>query len=226
MSLRKTISSSIILLAFALVILGSGSAQAQDPIDLIQWNEPKPAVERLAGDEWIPPKGWKEATKGVDSIFIYNSGALRHDPATQENFKIFEEKTGIEVNFAEVSSEILFQKTLSTLVSKDPSVTAMSLDSGPYELRQVIGAGWAEPMPFWTEGVKEAYPSSMLPALTGEDGKVYATVDTMRAYQFFYRPSWLKAAGVEEVPTTWQGVREAAKKCADWAHEELGSDYY
>lgn len=226
MSLRKTISSSIILLAFALVILCSGSAQAQDPIDLIQWNEPKPAVERLAGDEWVPPKGWKEATEGVDEIFIFNSGAMRHDPATAENIEIFEEKTGIQVNYAEVSSEILFQKTLSTLVSKDPSVTAMSLDSGPYELRQVVGAGWAEPMPFWTEGVKEAYPSSMLPALTGDDGKVYATVDTMRAYQLFYRPSWLEAAGVEEVPTTWQGIKEAAEKCADWANEELGSDYY
>lgn len=218
----------VILSAFAMNVYASGEQEGdeQNAIDLINWDAPVSAAERLTGDEYILPEGWEEATEGVEEIFYFNSGGMQHDPATQENINQFEEMTGIKVNWAEVSSEILFQKTLNVLVSRDPSVHGMSLDSGPYELKEVIGAGWAEPMPFWTEEVKAAYPDSIVPALTGADGKVYATVDTMRSYVFYYRPSWLEAAGVEKVPETWQEVREAAKKCDDWAKENLGSDYY
>jgi len=218
----------MVLLSVAAVAFAEGKQEGeeQNRVDMINWNEPMPAVDRVTGEEYVLPEGWEKATEGVEKLFYFNSGAMRHDPATKENIDIFEELTGIEVEWAEVSSEILFQKTLNVLVSKDPSVHAMSLDSGPYELKEVIGANWAEPMPFWTEGMREAYPDSMVPALTGQDGNVYATVDTMRSYLLYYRPSWLKAAGVEEVPTTWQGVREAAKKCNDWAKENLGQDYY
>ncbi|MCF7949278.1 MAG: extracellular solute-binding protein [Spirochaetia bacterium] len=219
----------VLMLAFTMGITAEGQKEAdeeQNAIDLINWDAPKAAVDRLTGDEYVLPEGWEAATEGVEEIFYFNSGGMGGDPATAKNIELFQEMTGIEVKWAEVSSEILFQKTLNVLVSKDESVHGMSLDSGPYELREVIGAGWAEPMPFWTDEVKAAYPDSIVPALTGDDGKVYATVDTMRSYVFYYRPSWLEAAGVEKVPETWQEVREAAIKTDAWAKENLGQDYY
>lgn len=220
----------ILMVGFVVIVVAAGKqgekGAERTAVDLIHWDAPKPAVERVSADEYILPEGWEEATEGVDKIFYFNSGAMRHDPATGKNIEIFERLTGIEVKYAEVSSEILFQKTLNVLVSKDPSVHGMSLTDGPNELKEIIGAGWAEPMPFWTPVLKKAYPSSLLPALTGDDGLVYATVDTMRSYLLFYRPSWLEAAGIREVPTNWQDVREAAKKAGQWAKENLGPDYY
>jgi ABC-type glycerol-3-phosphate transport system substrate-binding protein len=218
--------SALLLIALLIGCFSPSTEAAEDRIAMINWDAPKLAVERVTDDQYVLPEGWKEATEGVEEIFYFNSGGMSHDPATEKNIEIFEKLTGIKVNFAEVSSEILFQKTLNVLVSRDPSVHGMSLDSGPYELRQVIGAEWAEPMPFWTEALQQTYPSSILPALTGRDGKVYSTVDTMRSYLLYYRPSWLEAAGVEKVPETWQEVREAAKKAGDWAKENLGDDYY
>lgn len=228
MRTRALLVALVVLVALSMAAWAEGGqeagAAAESPID---WNAPQMAVDRITGEEWIPPEGWEEATEGVEELFYFNSGAMRHDPATQENINIFEDKTGITVTWAEVSSEILFQKTLNVLVSKDPSVHGMSLDSGPYQFEQVIGAGWAEQLPYWTDEVKAAYPDAMVPALSDDEGNVYATVDTMRSYLLFYRPSWLEAAGVDpESLTTWQGVREAAQQAGEWAQENMGQDFH
>lgn len=193
---------------------------------LINWDGPVSAAERLSADKYILPEGWEKAVEGVESIVYFNSGALAHDPATVVNIKKFEELTGIKVNAIEVSSLILFDKTLSVLVSRDPSIHGMSLTDAPLELSQIIGAGWAAFLPFWTPEVQNIYPKALVDAMRGRDGRVYATCDTMRVYVLFYRPSWLKAAGVEKVPETWQEVREAALKCREWAKENLGPDYW
>lgn len=223
---KSKLMIGVLMIAFLFVSIGPTGAQQKNPLQLINWNKPVPAVDRLTGDKYILPQGWKQATKGVKQITYFNSGAMRHDPATAKNIEIFEKRTGIKVNHIDVSSTILFQKTLNVLVSKDPSIHAMSLTDAPMELSQIIGGGWVEPLPFWTPEVQKAYPPALVEALQGPDGKFYATCDTMRGYLLFYRPSWLKAAGVEEVPTTWQGVRKAAKKAREWAKKNLGEDYY
>ena len=58
------------------------------------------------------------------------------------------------------------------------------------------------------------------------DGNSYAGINVVQWYNFFYRPSWLKAAGVEKIPETWTEIYEAAKKCREWAKENKGPDYY
>lgn len=194
--------------------------------ELIDWDRPISAGERLSAEEYILPEGWEKATEGVEEIFYFNSGGMRHDPATAENIRIFEELTGIKVNYAEVSSLILFDKTLSVMVARDPSVHASSLTDAPLELSQVIGANWTVELPFWTPEVQALYPSGLVEAMRGPSGHIYATVDTMRAYVLFYRPSWLEAAGVAKVPETWEEVREAARKTREWAVENLGPGYY
>ncbi|RKX78359.1 MAG: hypothetical protein DRP87_06565 [Spirochaetes bacterium] len=228
--MKKILILSIVLLLSVVTTAVAGGQkekiEKEGVLGLINWDAPKTALERLTGDEYILPEGWDKTTEGVEKIFYFNSGAMRHDPATAKNIEVFENLTGIKVDYAEVGSDILFQKTINVFVSRDGSVHGMSLTDGPNELKEVIGAGWAEPMPFWTPEVRKAYPAGLVSAMTGADGKVYATVDTMRSYLLFYRPSWLKAADIEKVPTTWQEVREAAKKAGDWARKNLGPDYY
>jgi len=217
----------LIWLVVALGFISLVSLGAKVPAwQLINWDGPVSAAERLSADEYILPEGWEKAVEGVKSITYFNSGALRHDPATVVNIEKFEALTGIKVKAIEVSSLILFDKTLSVLVSRDPSIHGMSLTDAPLELSQVIGAGWAAPLPFWTPEVQAIYPKALVDAMRGRDGRVYATCDTMRVYVLFYRLSWLKAAGVDKVPETWQEVREAAKKCREWAVENLGPDYW
>ncbi len=216
-----------VVLSFLLVVIAAVAIAADKPAwELINWDKPVPAAQRLAADKYILPEGWQRATEGVKSIYYFNSGAMKDDPATAENLKEFEQLTGIHVNYAEVSSLVLFDKTLSVFVSRDPSVDAMSLTDGPMELSTVIGAGWAVPLPFWTPAVQAEYPKALVDAMRGPDGRIYATCDTMRSYVLFYRPSWLKAAGVDKPPETWQEVREAAKKCREWAVKHLGPDYW
>ena len=217
----------LIWLVVALGFISLVSLGAKVPAwQLINWDGPVSAAERLSADEYILPEGWEKAVEGVKSITYFNSGALRHDPATVVNIEKFEALTGIKVKAIEVSSLILFDKTLSVLVSRDPSIHGMSLTDAPLELSQVIGAGWAAPLPFWTPEVQAIYPKALVDAMRGRDGRVYATCDTMRVYVLFYRLSWLKAAGVDKVPETWQEVREVAKKCREWAVENLGPDYW
>ena len=57
-------------------------AGAKKSYEQINWNKPKPIGERVAGQKYIPPEGWKEAVKGVAKIKVSNFGALEHDPAT------------------------------------------------------------------------------------------------------------------------------------------------
>ena len=194
--------------------------------ELINWDAPVSAAERLSADEYILPEGWEKAVEGVEYIVYFNSGGLEHDPATVVNIEKFEELTGIDVRPIEVSALILFDKTLSVMVARDPSIHGMALTDAPLELAQVIGAEWATPLPFWTPEVQAIYPKALVDAMRGPDGRVYATCDTMRVYLLFYRPSWLKAAGVERVPQTWQEVREAARKAREWALANLGPDYW
>ena len=50
--------------------------------------------------------------------------------------------------------------------------------------------------------------------------------DTYKSGISYLRPSWLKAAGVEGTPETWEGYIAAAKKCREWAKKNLDQTYY
>jgi ABC-type glycerol-3-phosphate transport system substrate-binding protein len=217
----------VFCLATALVLgLGLASpAQAKKAYEYIDWNKPKPMTERLLADKYILPKGWEKATKGVKELVFFNSGSLKGDIATAIGMELFEKKTGIHMKCIEVGAAYTFPKFLSVVTSKDPSVHFGFIRT-EVEYAHVASAGWVHPIDeLWTPAVQKLYSPGMVDALDW-GGHYYGSVNIVQWYVFYYRPSWLKKAGVTKIPETWEEVYHAAKKCREWAKENLGKDYY
>lgn len=229
--MRKTLTKTSVafMVVMALSLMGFSQellAAGKKPWEMIQWDKPRPAHERLSADEYVLPKGWKEATKGVKRVLHFNAGGMEHDPGTLANFELFEKLTGIKVDYVEVSDQILLQKTISALVSRDPNVTSMCVSEPAFELQHLISANWIEPMDvIWGPKVQAIYPPGLLRILKGPDGRFYGTVDTQKAAMMYARPSWLKAAGVG-IPDTWEETVVAAKEARKWAVENLDRTYW
>ena len=221
--------SVIFLIAMAISLMGFSPelmAAAKKPWETIQWDKPRPADQRLSAPEYILPEGWQEATKGVKWILHFNAGAMEHDPGTLANFKLFEKLTGIKVDYVEVSDQVLLQKTISALVSRDSKITSMCVSEPAYSMQHLISANWIERMDaIWGPKVQKIYPPGLVQIMKGPDGHIYGTVDTQKANMMYLRPSWLKAAGVG-IPTTWGEMVEAAKKAREWAEKNLDQTYW
>ncbi|NOZ28695.1 MAG: extracellular solute-binding protein [Chloroflexi bacterium] len=199
--------------------------EAKKAWELIDWNKPVPMTDRLLADEYILPEGWDKATEGVKELVFFNSGALKDDIATAIGMRLFEQKTGIKMKALEVGGAYTFPKFLSVVTSKDPSVH-FGFIRAEVEYAHVASAGWAHQIDeMWPSDVQALYSPGLVDALRWDD-HFYGSVNIVQYYVFFYRPSWLEAAGVEKVPETWEEVYEAAKKTRAWAKENLGEDYY
>ena len=206
-------------------VVVTATPQPGGPWELIDWNKPVPMTDRLLADEYILPEGWDKATEGVEQLTFFNAGGLSGDIATATNMALFERKTDIKLNALEVGSAYTFPKFLSVVTSQDPSVDFGFLRAET-EYAQVASAGWAHPVDeLWPPDVQALYSPGLIEAMNWKD-HFYATVNTVQWYVFYYRPSWLEAAGVEEVPETWEDIYAAAIKCREYAKANLGEDSY
>lgn len=222
MKLKYTLPVSIFLIL--LLVAGTTLAE-QKAYEKINWNKPTPMAERLVADEYVLPEGWKEATKGVKELVFFNSGGLKDDAATAIGMALFEKKTGIKMRALEVGAAFTFPKLLSVMTSKDPNVH-FGFVRTEIEYTQVAAAGWAHPInELWTPEVRALYSPGLMKALEW-DGNYYGGVNIVQWYVFYYRPSWLKAAGVDKLPETWTEIFEAGKKARAWAKKNKGPDYY
>ena len=230
--MKKVIGAFTLLFLFSFVVgtvYGSGKNEGRKEVQAtpwtqIQWNEPVSMVERLDADKYILPSGWEEATAGVKQIMAVNVGGRGGDPATVINMRIFEELTGIKVDLAEVPPDVLYAKTLSTLLSRDKSIDLPGVD-GPEMLLSSYAAGnWLQPVDIIYEPESEVL-ELYGPAIKSYkyDGHWMGSPGPVIGFLWFYRPSILKAAGVDVVPSTYEGVYEAAKKVKEWA-EKSGED--
>lgn len=205
--------------------VGIGLAGQKKAYEMIDWNNPVPMTERLLADQYVLPAGWKEATEGVKELVFFNSGSIKGDIATAIGMELFEQKTGIKIRALEVGGAYTFPKLLSVLTSKDPNVH-FGFVRAETEYSQVAAAGWAHPInELWTPEVRALYSPGLIDCLE-YDGNYYGSVNIVQWYVFYYRPSWLKAAGVTKIPETWQEVYAAAKKSREWAKKNKGPDYY
>ena len=220
--------NAVALIVAITVVLALGftfPAQGKEAYKYIKWNKPKPMTERLLADEYILPKGWEKATKGVKELVFFNSGGLKHDIATAINMELFEKKTGIRMKALPLGSAYTFPKFLSVVTSKDPSVH-IGFIRAEIEYAHVAAAGWAHPIDeLWPPEVQKLYSPGLVDAINW-GGHYYGSVNIVQWYVLYYRPSWLKKAGVTKVPETWEEVYEASKKCREWAKGNLGKDYY
>jgi len=223
--MRSKHTMALCLGLIILLAVGVPLAGAKKAYELIDWNKPKPMTERLLADEYILPEGWKEATKGVKELVFFNSGALKDDIGTAIGMDLFEKKTGIKMRSLDVGAAYTFPKLLSVLTSKDPNVH-FGFVRAEIEYSQVAAAGWVHPVnELWPPEVRNLYSPGLMECLN-YDGNYYGGANVIQWYVFYYRPSWLKAAGVDKLPETWTEIREAAKKCREWAKKNKGPDYY
>jgi len=222
-SRRTILGIGLVLILAVSISFGSAANAAPKAYELIKWNEPESMVERLSADKYILPEGWKEATEGVDEIIFGNSGAMTADIATKINMMRFEELTGIKVTAIELAADVAYAKTLITLVSKDTNYHMPLVTTPITELRSYVAGGWLLPLDdLYPPEVEALYPAFSKVKI---DGHYYCSPIMANGLLVFYRPSWLEKAGVA-VPTSWEELYEAAKKCRIWAKQNMGEDYY
>lgn len=223
---RRSVARAILsALALSIVLVIACNAAAEKPLELIKWNEPKPWVERLSAEKYILPTGWQKAIEGVDELVFYNAGGLSHDIATYMNMKRFEQLTGLKVRAIAVPPKIEYAKTLSVLVARDGRVPLLLCPDATKHLSSYAVADWIVPIDFfYPPEVVKLYSRALKENLYIK-GHWWAGAETCISYMMFYRPSWLRNAGVD-VPRTYVDLYEAAEKCRTWAKQSLGPDYY
>ncbi len=235
-----------IFLITALVAFAA-SAMAAGPGD-IKWNSPK-MTDRITGQGpmvvipadynaygvklegkkgmltgYVLPEGWKKAVGGVKKLVATNSGGLKHDPATVLNAVIFEKMTGIHIDLIEMKDPLLWPKSLSVAMAGSTDVDLFYSTRSMLEIPHMAAAHWIlNSDVLWPADVQKLFPPKQLETIKAGDGKFYGSPFCLWAMHLFYRPSWLKGAGVE-VPKTWQELIVASKKVGDWAKANVGKD--
>jgi len=178
----------------------------------INWNAPVPLYQRVMGEEYILPEGWKEAVKGIDSIAFINSGSMEYDPAMAESIRQFEELTGIECKYQELGETDINPKQTSILRAKISDLdliftTTFSEPYGDYE-----AAGWLMPVDMlWNDKIASVYSRSMRDILE-VDGHVYGFPYIGWTPLFQYREDLLKEAGFDHPPKSWDELIRYAQK--------------
>lgn len=228
----------------------------QEGLALINWNEPRPMVERLTNqgraevigpelveeikkradgrdmsgrtamlDGYILPEGWQEATKGVTKLVATNGGGLFHDPATVLGAILFEEMTGIKIEFKPMACRDLPPKHTTMFAAKSSAIDLVYSCASYLDVPIWAASGWLEPMDFlWSPEVRELYVPGLADAFRGPDGHFYGSPHiALHSWYLYYRPSWLEGAGVE-VPETWQELVVASRKVDEWAKENVGPE--
>ena len=236
----------IITGSFAALTMTLASEEPGETID-IDWNSPASVFDRITGQgpvEVIPPEledygvklagkkamltgyvlpdGWKEAIGGVKKLVLTNSGSLVHDPATVINATIFEKMTGVHMEFIEMKDALIWPKTMAAAMAKSTDVDLFYVDRAMVDTSILSTAGWIYPVDeLFPPEVHKLYPAGVLMSMSDKDGHFFAAPLTLWGEYLFYRPSWLKKAGVG-VPDTWQELVGASKKVDSWARANKG----
>lgn len=214
-----------ILVALILAIAVGGMASGEKKAwELIRWDEPVPMVERISGDRYILPQGWKEATKGVNKFVLANGGGMDWDIATMMNLRRFEQLTGIKTEYIEVPVPVAYAKTLSFLVTRGTEVHVILVGNATNDASSYVGGDWLVPLDILYPPEVEALYSPTLKDIK-INGHYYVHPVATVPVASYYRPSWLENAGVD-VPTSLEELYEAANKCRTWSKQNLGDDYY
>ncbi len=138
--------------------------------------------------------------------------------AMEEKLPEFTEKTGIEVEFEQLSNDELQKKIAVSMAAGGSDV-----DVFYYRPWQDLGAyqanNWVEPLNDYCDKDEEYEVDDFLDIPieqgTGDDGKLYAVPVFDEHYVLFYNKEYFKDAGIEKVPETYEELIKAAKKLTD-----------
>jgi ABC-type glycerol-3-phosphate transport system substrate-binding protein len=134
------------------------------------------------------------------------------------------ENPGIKVKFEEVGWDGFWQKLPVAISSGEvPDVVTTGLMWAP---EYKVSGAYLDVMPLsngMINGKKfeDVLPQGMLEAARDGD-KVYGIPFDFDAYALYYRADMFEAAGITEIPNTWEGLAEAFKKVSDPAKGVYG----
>jgi len=178
----------------------------------INWNAPVPLYQRVMGDKYILPEGWKKAVKGIDFIEFINSGSMEYDPAMAESIRQFEELTGIKCKYQELGENDINSKQTTILRAKmsDLDLIFTTTFSEPYA--DYVKAGWLMPVDMlWNDNIASVYSKSMRDDVLKINGHIYAFPYIGWTPLFQYREDLLKEAGFDYPPKFWDELVKYAQ---------------
>lgn len=155
----------------------------------------------LALAEAIPPK--------PAAITMTNMGTLGGDPGLAHVIKLWEKETGIKVNVIELGETWAYDKLISVLSSRDPSIDVVA--SNDRWIKDWAAAGWLEPLDPIAENILEYYPDPVKDGLQYK-GKTYGLHGGNMVSFVYYRTDLLKEAGYASVPQSWEEMVEFVRK--------------
>jgi len=120
----------------------------------------------------------------------------------------FEEETGIDVEFIQMSWDEVANKVLTDLAAGGGTYDVIEFDNG--WVSQFAATGWLEPLNDYAD---QAYLDALLPGLLStfsNDGDVLGIPWNNDTRFFFYNERMLNEAGIETPPRTWDEVVEQA----------------
>ncbi len=121
----------------------------------------------------------------------------------------FEEETGIEVEFIQMSWDEVANKVLTDLAAGGGTYDVIEFDNG--WVSQFAATGWLEPLNDYAD---QEYLDALLPGLLStfsNDGNVLGIPWNNDTRFFFYNERMLEEAGIDAPPRTWDEVVEQAK---------------
>jgi multiple sugar transport system substrate-binding protein len=137
------------------------------------------------------------------------------------------ENPGIKVKFEEVGWDGFWQKLPIAISSGEvPDVVTTGLMWAP---EYKVSGAYLDVMPL-SKGVingkkfEEVMPKGMLDAARDGD-KVYGVPFDFDAYALYYRADLFEAAGIKEIPGTWDDLAKAFKKVSDPAKGVYGGTF-
>lgn len=189
-------------------------AQSNVGIEEIDWGDTVEEVEeRVLSGPYELPSNWEKAVEGVDKIRAFNYGSLDPwDPATLEAGRIFEEKTGVEVEYLAVPRLQMRPKEVSMLSARSDAVDILQADFSL--IKDYQAANWlADLTPLFPEGTWDHYTPGTK-NLCKIDGQTWAVSQFGRVRLFLYNKEIFSEAGLdpENPPRDWNELNEAIKK--------------
>ena len=172
----------------------------------VQW---KPINERVYQEIYQLPKGWESVVPEDKTLVMFNYGTLQGDPATEQNALAFEKLTGIKIKFIELESSDMVPRVTAAMMAEqvEPDI----IQAAGEEMASYTMRGWlADITGLWDESMYQHSPRGFWESSLIK-GKLYGVPHVTRVMVMHYRPSILKAAGVEP-PKTWDELVEVAKK--------------
>ncbi len=143
-------------------------------------------------------------------ITVGNWGAIKYDPATLENMKLWEQQTGIKVKYVEVPAEQAQAKYMSMFMARSGAIDTFDYDPGL--VFQYSRAGWLEPLDdLYPPEIRKEYADAFWEAYI-QDGHVWGSPHFGAGFFVVGNKQMLKDAGYSRLPQTWNELVEYAQK--------------